>query len=330
MIRKTVAAIGVVYALLLCACRTTVDMEKKAKVKTSGYKEADIQKSISDEEEPPIAEKEIVYVESPSIISGEVHKEQGTVLEGSDALKAYLKNKTELPKYFDNQLKAWIYKPESIYQIHTQVYHSTIIQLEPGEEMLETPYISEPDVWRISRGAGLKNGLATQFLIIKPDFSGMDSTLIVITNLRVYQIQLKSYKDHYMPYVKWVYNNGIEDLASWKAAEKKTQESSGNGAVYGNDAMRAGNMSFDYIVKYPKRKKPVWCPTLVYDDGQKTFIVLDKKSMNMEAPAVFKHNSEIVNSQVDKNVIVLNELIEKVTLKLGWERVIITKKKKAK
>ena len=89
-------------------------------------------------------------------------------------------------------------------------------------------------------------------------------------------------------------------------------------------------MSFDYEIRYTKKKKPVWCPTLIYDDGQKTYIVLDEKSLNMETPAVFKHNSDIVNSQVDKNVIILNELIEKVTLKLGWEKVIITKKKKAK
>lgn len=327
MIEKRVAVIGIVVALMLCSCRTTVDMEKKAKVKASGHKDADIQKSIQADEAPPMPEKEIVYVAAPDIINSEVRKEPSTVFEGSEALKQNLKDKTVLPKYVDRQLKGWVYQKEQIYQIHTQVYHSTIIQLEPGEEMLETPYISEPDVWRISRGVGLEGGLATQFIMIKPDFSGMDSTLIIITSKRVYQIQLKSYKDHYMPYVKWLYNNGVEDLASWKSAEKKIQESSGSIAY--NDAIRAGNMSFDYTVKYPRGKKPVWCPTLVYDDGQKTVVVLDKKSMNMERPAIFKNNSEIVNSQTDKNVIVLHELIEKVTLKLGSERVIITKKRKA-
>lgn len=329
MIGKRVTVIGIISAFMLFACRTTVDMEKKAKVKASGCKKAEIAQAIQADEAPSPPEKEIVYVAAPDIISGEVQKEPSTVFEGSEALKQNLKDKTVLPKYVDRQLKGWVYQKEQIYQIHTQVYHSTIIQLEPGEEMLETPYISEPDVWRISRGVGLEGGLATQFIMIKPDFSGMDSTLIIITNKRVYQIQLKSYKDHYMPYVKWLYNNGVEDLASWKSAEDKGQ-CSASGAVYGNDAIRAGNMSFDYTVNYPRRKKPVWCPTLVYDDGQKTVIVLDKKSMNMERPAVFKNNSEIVNSQTDKNVIVLHELIEKVTLKLGSERVIITKKRKVR
>lgn len=320
MRQKFIAAIIAGSLLTAFSCRTTVDMEKRSEAI-----KADKKNDIAPEPiVAPVPEKEIVYVEAPNVISGEVSGEPGAMLEGSNALKEYLKNKTELPKYFDNQLKAWIYKPESIYQVHTQVYHSTIIQLEPGEEMLETPYISEPDVWRISRGVGLKNGLATQFLIVKPDFSGLDSTLIIITNLRVYQMQLRSYKDHYMPYVKWVYNNGIEDLSSWKAESAKQN---GKGA---SAALRAANMSFDYEIRYTKKKKPVWCPTLIYDDGQKTYIVLDEKSLNMETPAVFKHNSDIVNSQVDKNVIILNELIEKVTLKLGWEKVIITKKKKAK
>ena len=320
MRQKFIAAIIAGSLLTAFSCRTTVDMEKRSEAIKADKKNDIVPEPIV----APVPEKEIVYVEAPNVISGEVSGEPGAMLEGSNALKEYLKNKTELPKYFDNQLKAWIYKPESIYQVHTQVYHSTIIQLEPGEEMLETPYISEPDVWRISRGVGLKNGLATQFLIVKPDFSGLDSTLIIITNLRVYQMQLKSYKDHYMPYVKWVYNNGIEDLSSWKAESAK-QNGKGTSA-----ALRAANMSFDYEIRYTKKKKPVWCPTLIYDDGQKTYIVLDEKSLNMETPAVFKHNSDIVNSQVDKNVIILNELIEKVTLKLGWEKVIITKKKKAK
>jgi conjugal transfer protein trbG len=320
MRQKFIAAIIAGSLFTVFSCRTTVDMEKRSEAIKADKKNDIVPEPIV----APVPEKEIVYVEAPNVISGEVSGEPGAMLEGSNALKEYLKNKTELPKYFDNQLKAWIYKPESIYQVHTQVYHSTIIQLEPGEEMLETPYISEPDVWRISRGVGLKNGLATQFLIVKPDFSGLDSTLIIITNLRVYQMQLKSYKDHYMPYVKWVYNNGIEDLSSWKAESAKQN---GKGA---SAALRAANMSFDYEIRYTKKKKPVWCPTLIYDDGQKTYIVLDEKSLNMETPAVFKNNSDIVNSQVDKNVIILNELIEKVTLKLGWEKVIITKKKKAK
>ena len=320
MKQRFIAVIIAVTLFTAFSCRTTVDMEKRSEAIKADKKNDILPEPIVD----PVPEKEIVYVEAPNVIRGEVNREPGAMLEGSNALKEYLKNKTEVPKYFDNQLKAWIYKPESIYQIHTQVYHSTIIQLEPGEEMLETPYISEPDVWRISRGVGLKNGVATQFLIVKPDFSGLDSTLIIITNLRVYQMQLKSYKDHYMPYVKWVYNNGIEDLSSWKAESAKQN---GKGA---SAALRAANMSFDYEIRYTKKKKPVWCPTLIYDDGQKTYIVLDEKSLNMEAPAVFKHNSDIVNSQVDKNVIILNELIEKVTLKLGWEKVIITKKKKAK
>ena len=50
--------------------------------------------------------------------------------------------------------------------------------------------------------------------------------------------------------------------------------------------------------------------------------------LNMEMPAVFKNKNEIVNTITDKNVIQLNELITKVTLKLGKDKVIIKKKVK--
>ena len=47
----------------------------------------------------------------------------------------------------------------------------------------------------------------------------------------------------------------------------------------------------------------------------------------MTIPTVFKGKREIVNKEVRKNIIVINELIEKVTLREGKEKVTITKKK---
>ena len=64
-----------------------------------------------------------------------------------------------------------------------------------------------------------------------------------------------------------------------------------------------------------------------YDDGQHTYIILDEKCLNMTLPAVFNQKKEIINFNVDKNKIVINNLIEKVTLKLGKQKVTVIKKK---
>lgn len=50
----------------------------------------------------------------------------------------------------------------------------------------------------------------------------------------------------------------------------------------------------------------------------------------MTVPTVFKKNREIVNKEFRKNIIVINELIEKVTLRSGRQKVTIIKKKSKK
>lgn len=245
-------------------------------------------------------------------------------LEGDEALKENLKNITKLPEFQDGKLNAFRYKKGDIYQIQCQTYHSTIIQLEPGENMQEVPYISEPDVWRLSRGVGNIENQDTELLIIKPDYSGLTSTLIIVTDRRIYQMELKSYKDHYMPYVQWSYPRQVQDMQSW------TNKYSAKNAVktpfdFSVDDLQF--MSFNYSIKYRKSKKPVWCPTQVYDNGKFTYIVLDKTSLHTEVPAVFIGKRELSNKEYHNNVIVINQLIKKVTLRLGKSKVTICKKK---
>ncbi len=163
--------------------------------------------------------------------------------------------------------------------------------------------------------------METTFLMLKPDYSGLTSTLTLVTDRRLYMIELKSYKDHYMPFVSWVYPNNEDTrtaFSKWENNKKMVEEFSG---------VNAENLSFDYKIRHSITNKPAWLPVLVYDDGQKTYIVLDKKCLNMTIPTVFKKKREIVNKEVRKNIIVINELIEKVTLRSGKQKVTIIKKK---
>lgn len=330
-------------ALLLVSCKT-VDLEKnktnefeKNKEKENPVPDSSFYDKLQlDIDEDDISDEEvyvnevmkvndvasaIVYLEPPEIIQTEPAKETPDLI-GDAALKQNLKDITVLPQYTEGRLKGWSYKEGQIYQVHTQTYHSTLIQFEPGEEMLEVPYISEPDVWRLSRGVGIKDGKDTQFLIVKPDYSGLTSTLIVITNYRVYQMELKSYKDHYMPYVKWIYPQAISDSQSWYQWQQKKE----NNAVLEFTGQNVELCSFDYKITHPL-KKPLWCPELVYDDGRFTYIVLNKKALQTELPTVFIDSRKLINTQVHKNVIVINQLITKATLRLGRVKVTITKKK---
>lgn len=327
--KKTIAIVFLSFAFF-SGCKT-IDVEKE---RTNTFEQVKDEKLVEDGEltdeeyitqqklKENDVESAVVFLAPPEMIYGQPSEEEQE-LEGGEALKQHLKDITELPKYsqVQNRLKAWYYKKGHVYQLHCQTYHTTVIQLEPGEQLKESPYLSETEVWRLSYGQGIVNGLDTIFLMLKPDYAGLTSTLTLITDKRIYMIELKSYKDHYMPFVSWVYPN-YEDTRSaftkWENDKKLVEEFSG---------MNAENLSFDYKIRHSIRNKPAWTPVLVYDDGQKTYIVLDKKSLNMTIPTIFKKNREIVNKEVRKNIIVINELIEKVTLRSGKQKVTVIKKK---
>jgi type IV secretion system protein VirB9 len=86
-------------------------------------------------------------------------------------------------------------------------------------------------------------------------------------------------------------------------------------------------LSFDYKMSYSVFKKPAWLPRRVYDDGAKTYIELDEKVLHTESPALFNKRDERVNYRLNGKLMVLDELIEKLTLRLGKESVTIEKKK---
>ena len=85
-------------------------------------------------------------------------------------------------------------------------------------------------------------------------------------------------------------------------------------------------MSTDYMVSYPKGNPPQWLPTLVLDDGKKTYIVLPDTVIHHELPAMFGENGEIVNFRVRDNIFVIDRLMKKMQLKLRDITVEIRKK----
>lgn len=311
--------------LCLTGCGTVKNAAEAESQKEQAEVSLEEAKKKEEEEEKAEFEKKLSEAEPPALKYSLPPETDAKKLSGTDALKQNMKDKTVKAEYQEGRLKGWLYREGFIYEVHCQTYHSTMIQFEPGEEMAEVPYISEPDVWRLARGVGTKDGIPTQYLIIKPDFSGLSSSLIVITNKRVYQMELKSYRDHYMPTVSWVYEQQLEDLKSW-IKDKKEDEFVKSVLDFSADDMKF--MSFNYKIKYQwLRKKPEWKPVRVFDNGKFTYIVLDETALHTEVPAVFINGKEITNKEYHRNIIVINQLIKKVTLRLGKSKVVIKKKK---
>lgn len=266
---------------------------------------------------------------SPEITYSTVREEKPDLIDGA-ALKQHLEDISVPPEYKDGRLKTWVYEKGKIYQLHTQPYRTTVIQLEPGEEILEEPFLSETQVWKLSRGVGYVDGVPCHFFMLKPDYSGIISSLVILTNKRVYQLEIESFKDHYMPYASWTYPKSIINGESYikyltlkQRKEKLTEENK-------LTSLKPENLSFNYVMKKQLFKTPVWLPTQVFDDGEKTYIILNEKSLHMTYPALFNEKDKLINYRTVNNIIIVDRLLTKFTLKLGKEKVRIYKKKSSK
>ncbi len=324
---KALIFLGLVSSLMIFSCKTVdleprneVVAEKEPELTESGLRNMEIELRVDELMKENDLEPTFIVVEEPRVYElSSLPEEKG--LSGTAALKQNLEDITIIPEYKDGRLQGWVYRDNAVYKVVCQTYHSTMILFEPGEEMVETPYISEPDVWKISRGIGQKDGLPQHHLVIKPDYSGLNSTLIVVTNRRIYQMELESTKTTYMPKVSWVYPRAIQDSESWMRWQQQKQLTT---EFTGVDPEL---LSFDYKMRHPVLSKPAWLPTQVYDDGVKTYIILDNMSLLTEYPVAFNERNEIINYRTKENTIIIDQLIEKVTLRLGRQKVVITKKK---
>lgn len=324
--------------LLFFSCKT-LDLEKQVKPEISGDESL---KSIEDEKERN--EKElheyliqeelkvqdiaptVVYVEKPVYVPASDRKENAKRVTGIDAARASQERATIVPENYKSGTFYYTYNENFVYEVYAQPYHLTDIILEDGEVVLGNPLLSEDEsVWELTANVA-KNpvtGDNIQHLFIKPTYSGLDSSFVIITDRRVYHLRIKSYKDTHMAMVKFTYPNTRNVWA------KSPNDSIAKGVSIENDYITVTNpeyLSFDYKMKYGF-KKPEFLPQRVYDDGNKTYIVVDDIVLHKQLPLVFNERNEIVNYTVQKNVFIVPRLINKITLRLGNQKVTIEKKK---
>ncbi|WP_024467161.1 TrbG/VirB9 family P-type conjugative transfer protein [Treponema pedis] len=268
-------------------------------------------------------EKTIVYVEKPVYrpMEDKTNELARKKVLGQEAVRESMQTALKIPEKFSSGKMLYDFDENFVYEIYCAPYRITDIELEAGEEVLETPFVSEPEVWQIGAGVSKYKGLDIQHFFVKPSYSKLTTTMIIITNRRIYHILLKSFKDDYMAMVKWNYPVQMP----YTVKSEMLSESHKVKTVL--QGVSPEFLSFDYKMKYSPFRKPLWLPVRVYDDGRKTYIELNERVHNTEFPAVFDNKRNIINYRINKNIIIIDQLITKITLRLNKSQVIIEKKK---
>lgn len=203
-------------------------------------------------------------------------------------------------------LHEFAYERGALYAIQASPQRITDIALEPGESLLS---VSAGDTTRwIVGDARSGTGPSSQaHVLVKPNAANLSTNLVIMTDRRVYHVELKSVSGPAMAAVSWRYPADMM-LANNPAPPASPPPP---------PPFFPEQLNLRYRID---GDKPDWRPLAAFDDGQQVFIEMPEKIRTMEAPPLFvfgDEGAELVNYRVQGKYYVVDRLFNKAELRLG-------------
>jgi type IV secretion system protein VirB9 len=203
-------------------------------------------------------------------------------------------------------LHEFAFERGALYAIQASPQRITDIALEPGEVLLS---VSAGDTTRwIVGDARSGNGPGGQaHVLVKPNAANLSTNLVVMTDRRVYHVELKSVTGTAMAAVSWRYPADLM-LASNPAPPPPPPAP---------PAFFPEQLNLRYRID---GDKPNWRPLAAFDDGRQVFIEMPEGIKTLEAPPLFvigDEGPELVNYRAVGKYYVVDRLFDKAELKLG-------------
>jgi type IV secretion system protein VirB9 len=233
---------------------------------------------------------------------------EGTVLVTSQNSTLEIRPKKE---YYRGGAVVYPYLDNHVYQIFTALEQLTNIQLEPGEELVAPPASGNTDVFAVQFSYAQENGRPRANIYIMPYMAGKNTTLFINTNKRTYSFMVYSYNTTFMPLVSFNYPQQLQE-----AIRQRIENSNNDIAISGS----LTNLDFNYVIIPHSPNKPRWMPTLVFNDGSKTYIYFPSAGRASYAPVLFEVNSKnervIVNYRVKGTYYIVDRVLSQAELVL--------------
>jgi type IV secretion system protein TrbG len=194
------------------------------------------------------------------------------------------------------------------------------IELQAGE-VVRNVLVGDTVRWKVEPATSGSTGGQAVHLIVKPAEAGLDTSMVVTTSRRTYQIQLKSDTRRYMARVGFEYPEDVQ--AKLDAVNKQIAANTIPGA-----GVPAESLDFEYYVHGQAR----WRPTRVYTDGTKTYIQFPRSMQSGDAPVLYVINggqNQIVNYRLKGNLMIVDYRFDRAILLSGvgsrQQKVLISK-----
>ena len=184
--------------------------------------------------------------------------------------------------------------------------------------------------WNTRVGWAGEGNRLTPILMIKPLFgNGIETNFIITTNKnRVYSIHAKSIDEGYLtPRIGFFYPQDDNNMMEQIVPPIDTREEK-NGSTLTVDTMK-----FNYEVK--GSTKLAWYPEMIFDDGRKVYIKMDKTVANRELPVFMaigaNKKTQFINYRYNEPFYVIDGMFEEGQLILNsgkkQESILIKRKK---
>lgn len=213
------------------------------------------------------------------------------------------------PTMADSRISTKPYDSNHVYDVFTQVGRATLIQLEADETVSMSPNsllgMGDALAWQL--------GVRGNNISLKPKEKRQDTNLVVVTNKRTYSFDLRNVPKNAPPtyILRFFY-------ADTEAAKQLAE------------AKRVDLVAVAKATKVELNTEYFWRgdnvllrPTAAWDDGRFTRLVYDHAG---ELPVFFKvmpdGSEALINSNIDpveKNTVVLQEVVRKARARLGDE-----------
>ena len=210
------------------------------------------------------------------------------------------------------------YYTDSVYDIYVTPDFVTRIKLDPEENILNV-ITGSADSFEIQQDFGGADN--AQYLFITAKDLDVTSNINIITDKRIYTINLFSTLDVFNPIVTFNYPTKGNTM-TYSLTSARTNESA---ISTGKDKLTVSNqnLDFDYIIQ---GKNLPFAPQQVYTDGVKTVIMLPMELQ--EAPVILvkgvdNSQYEVVNFEYEKNKIIVHRRVTEAVLKIGKKTVTI-------
>ena len=204
------------------------------------------------------------------------------------------------------------YAENSIYEVYSKPDYLTTLRLAPNEKVVFKAG-GDTERWMIEEATGGKENRT--YIYIKPLEEDIKTNINIVTDKHSYFINIESTNGEYNPLVEWQYPNERKILMD--EYEVHTE------SIGTTDLMKLN-------YRYSWNKNSKLSPVQVFDNGEKTFIVL--KSNLQEMPAFYvkglDNQLSLVNTKIEGRNVMINNVVKEIYMTLGKNTLKIYNQKK--